>query len=249
MKPRLDTDLLQRHLQTFLGYGNPRADVWFVGPEQGGAHDLGEIGRRLGAWTALGEASLVDLHEYHRKIGQHNWLAPKPRIQSTWGKLIRTYLTLRGEPTSADAVRSCQATRFGSADGDTAVVDLMPLPCKSMKDWIFGSIDLPYLRTRQSYIEALLPQRLELFRSALETAKPEAVVFYGLGYADHWHEIVGEPVARDADGIGIVTSGATTFAIAPHPTSFGATNALFEAMGQRLASAGGSRKDAKKERS
>jgi hypothetical protein len=112
----------------------------------------------------------------------------------------------------------------------------MPLPSRSVGHWIYGELtNLPELRTRETYIEALSPARRSLLRTAIDRYKPRAVILTGWSYMPAWAELIESPLeVRDDPGVAVGRRGDTTCVVARHPTSFGAKNRYFEAIGTLL---------------
>jgi len=50
----LKSELLERHMENFAGYGNPAAPYWYVGMEEGGDREGEFISKRLDAWDVRG---------------------------------------------------------------------------------------------------------------------------------------------------------------------------------------------------
>jgi hypothetical protein len=67
-------------------------------------------------------------------MGIHDWhRSPKPRLQPTWRRLIKLFLTYRGLPAEREDIRAYQRGHFGTAAGETCVVELSALAARSLK--------------------------------------------------------------------------------------------------------------------
>ncbi len=86
----IDIALLDDFMRRFFGYGSWNARLWFVGMEEGGGGTSEEIEKRIAAWDRSDD--LADLKVYHKAIGGFPWFSQRPKIQSTWSKLIRVVL-------------------------------------------------------------------------------------------------------------------------------------------------------------
>jgi hypothetical protein len=233
------TELLE-YIQTFLGFGQSRASLWFIGLEQGGGSDLPELRRRLRAWHRLDRAPLIDLEQYHALIAEPRWFGEHAKIQPTWGKLVRVTLARQGlVGVNRDQVRHYQAEQLGRAEGDTVIADLMPLPCPRVGQWPWTSLshELRELRSRAAYLRAFRGKRVEALRAAVERFRPEVVVFLGESQdaLRAWSEIAGFGFRATSQGRLEARSTRTRFVVVRHPTAHGVTNAYFEAVGRTLA--------------
>ena len=126
-----DDQLLAEFADSFFGYGDYRGRVWFVGMEEGGGDSFEELNRRFDVWRERGKQELEDLPAYSRLVGVGRWFEDRPKLQSTWSKLIRLYLSAYETPSGTDAVREFQRARLGRQDGDIALLELLPLPSPS----------------------------------------------------------------------------------------------------------------------
>lgn len=239
----IDPALLAAYMERFVGFGSYDAPFWFVGMEQGGGQNVAELAKRLKAWEALGKRDLLDLAEYCAEIKEKRWHGPEARIQPTLGKMIRVVLAARGLEASADSVKEYQRTEFGRVGKDTLIAELLPLPSRSVGDWIYGEIaDLPYLRTREAYRRELRPKRIELLGELIDQYEPRVVVMLGWTYRDEWNSLARVPLEeRDSPqpGIRFAQRGKTQFVVCRHPTAFGVTNAYFAEIGRMLRSGQG----------
>src|SRR6184192_195563 len=148
----LDDDAVATFIETFYGYGNWSAPVWFVGMEEGGGGTPEEIAKRIAAWEQRGRNELEDLVEYHHAIGVTRHFGGQPKLQSTWAKLIRILWAMRGQTPTNDDLRRVQADRFGRRNSDTALLEMLPLPSPRMKQWRHAQLTtIPYLATRKAY--------------------------------------------------------------------------------------------------
>ena len=172
----ISADVLVDYMTRFVGFGSPRASVWFIGLEQGGGESLGELQRRLVAWTDSGAAAFADFPDYCARLGDSRWHGPTARVQPTLRKLIRLFLAFSGTPITTQIVREYQAGAFATRGGETVIAELMPLPSRNMS--------VPALATREAYIERYRPLRTGLLQSAIAAAAPRVVVFVGFTALD-----------------------------------------------------------------
>ena len=130
-------------------------------------------------------------------------------------------------------MRSFQARDLGRSNGDTCILELLPLPSPNVRTWLYAPWNVPYLRDRDSYRQHLIPQRVERIRARVSNYRPRAVVFLGMSYLEHWQKIAGTPLEVQED---VALAGSDTLYIAVrHPASRGVTNAYFRGVGELLA--------------
>ena len=228
----LDDDAVTTFIETFYGYGNWSAPVWFVGMEEGGGGTPEEIAKRIAAWAQRGRNELEDLVEYHHAIGVTRHFGG----QSTWAKLIRILCAIRGETPTQDDVRRVQADRFGRRNGDTALLELLPLPSRRMNQWMHAQLTtIPYLATREAYAAQVRPARVHRLRERLEAYRPRFVIFYGAAYLSWWSEIAGVALVIDSNaGFAIAAREGTTFGVTKHPAARGLTTDYFARFGEAI---------------
>ena len=236
MTIRLNDTLLQNFMSGFYGSGNLLGDYWFVGMEEGGGNDLDQVTKRLNAWVELGRKELVDIYDFHQKIDYPQYFRNPVRLQRTWMQQARIVLASKGISSSTEDVRAYQRDVIGRKNGETCLLELLPLPSPSSNDWNYGLwSDLPFLKDRKSYRDYCVPWRVEHIRFRIEEHKPKFVVFMGQGYFDFWKSIAGQGLKFDEkDGFWARSSGGTTYVITKHPAAHGVTTAYYENVGRFL---------------
>lgn len=232
-------DALDGFIKTFVGYGNLRAPMWFLGMEEGGGRDVGELRLRVSTWNERGRRATEDLAGFHRAIGVTKYFVEdRPKLQQTWCALMKVLQAWRGGSTDLTTLRSVQAKEFGSNDGPAALLELLPLPAQSIDSWPYRelSTSVPQLASRSSYVDHVLPMRVQLLSQLVRKYRPTAVVCYGLGYAKHWDsifEVALNTVEIDKRRCLEGQLGDTTLTIAPHPARASSTK-LWTTVGSRL---------------
>jgi hypothetical protein len=211
----------------WFGYGRWNAPYWFMGKEPGGGDDP-EVYR---SWERLGAGELIDCRAHDidcpsvREPGMWHG-GERPPLQKTWRPLITMVLAFEGAETyEEDAVRQYQDERWGTAQGDTAVLELSAIAAKTV-----------------SHVEAMrlmhLGDRIDTFRQHLANIPPQFVVFYGLGtdpvhevpYLQHWSAIAQHDLVPDEP----VLIGETIFVAQKHPVAHGTTTAHWAHLGRRV---------------
>jgi hypothetical protein len=175
----IDPQLVREFIAGFYGYGHLGAKYWFIGLEEGAIADLDEFERRLNAWHSLGREQLVDIRPFHRQLGGRDWFSAPTPLQRTWRPLMRTRYVAKGIPFSNADLKNYQSVDLASTKSDMALLELRPLPARKTTDWIYGSLDLPELRTREQYAAATTVFRRERIINLIDTHHPRAVITYG----------------------------------------------------------------------
>jgi len=157
----LDKPVLEHFMQDFFGYGDLTAPLWFIGMGEGGGNTIESLQMRLAAWREGGGKTLEDMAHYHRRIGSGELFdAAKPRFQSKWAKLCRTYLEVRQRPCDTESTRMFQRNVLGREASGTCLMELMPLPSPGLSTWSYDVwSDIDYLRSRNLYMSEVLPKR------------------------------------------------------------------------------------------
>lgn len=231
----LNDQLLEAFINGFYGYGNYQAPYWFIGMEEAGGATEQEIARQLEIWDAWGRDELLDVVEYARAMGITSWYGDKPALQRTWRNLIRVLLTAKGQTSDNEVMRRYQKTAWGTKNGETCLLELLPLPAPSIAHWIYGQIStLPYLATRESYRQYVVDSRVSHLQEMVARYQPKAVICYGAGYRSYWKKIAkAEPWKYSIEGVNYAVSNSTLFIITEHPTR--STNEHFKNIGKFIA--------------
>lgn len=219
----VEPDLIRSRINNFWGYGNLSGDVWFVGMEEGYNEDNEVLAKRLRA-TAGGE--VFDIYEDLRVDPGHvYWFEDGAPTQPTYRKLIYILLYLRsGKEPTLEEIREYQINKFGRKSGDHAVLELMPLPCKSIRkaDWIYEAFGIEGLSSRKEYLATYKPMRVERLRALIQKHKPKLVIFYSRVYGVDWQLVAAAPFSEVIPGkLSIAKDDSTIYAIVPHSIAHG----------------------------
>lgn len=229
----IERELLLDYVSRFFGYGTLTAKYWFVGLEEGGDDDLGLLEKRLTVWNDNGRPAVIDLQTMMRKLGDDDWFGPQARLQRTWRALIRTRFAAEGEQPSLADIKSYQRESLARADGDTALLELLPLPARSRRSgepWPYAGLGIPSLATREDYRSAFEKVRRRRLVGLIEAKHPRVVITYGDVQA--WRDCLG---AHDPLNSKAWTGqcGTTTIMCTHHPEGARA-NAHWSFLGQAL---------------
>jgi hypothetical protein len=233
----LNDQLLEAFINGFYGFGNYQAPYWFVGMEEGGEATSEDIANQLKIWDEWGRKELIDVIEYAREMKITQWYGDCPRLQPTWRNLIRVFLTAEGQTADNETMRQHQKTSWGTKDGDTCLMELLPLPAPNIASWIYREISLlPYLTSRKVYREYFVGSRIAHLQDKIMRHKPKAIVFYGSGYDSYWKRIANvDAWGKSPEGVSYWANNSTLFIATKHPTR--STNAHFHNIGKLIEAA------------
>jgi hypothetical protein len=232
-----DDVLLENFMNHFYGYGDYQGDYWLIGMEEGGGNSFEDIEQRLNTWHRRGRKELENVAEYHIEIGITTLFQKRPKIQRTWGKLIRVILAVEGNSPTTTQVRKYQKDCLGRPSKNNCLLELFPLPSPSVGHWLYGDYSaLPYLRSRESYRGKMLEKRIAHLQERIRQYRPRLVLFYSFSYRNHWEEIAGvdfTPV--DNEDFYLARDENQTFVIIKHPVVIGLSNEYFHRVGHTVA--------------
>ena len=226
----LDEALLESFMNGFYGYGTWSAKYWFVGMEEGGGSSIAEVAARLETWNHRGRPEVDDLFEFCKSTGIKQWFGPNAKRQATWAQLCRVALIANAQSVERENIIEYQNTRLARREGETALLELLPLPSTKTTAWIYSGVtSLPFLNSRRGYEEFIRPGRLRQLRENIAIHRPRAVVFYGNRY--FWKN---ELVLKSGEYFDTNTSGSTLLIATAHPTAWGKANDRFAAIGHLI---------------
>lgn len=237
----LDSALIQVFIYGFYGYGTYKAPYWFIGMEEGGGRELEEIQQRLTAWDVRGRGELENVADYHRAIAITRYWDEPVRLQSTWNKLIRVLIGAKGQNPSSRDAKDYQMSQLGNENGETCLLELMPLPSPGTSKWLYGkNSTLLILINRKTYLEEVSALRIRHIHSKVVAHRPSLILFYGLGYIKYWREIASVPLEfHGKDDFYAGRMGRSIIVVSKHPATRGITNEYFHEMGRWISSAMG----------
>jgi hypothetical protein len=213
----LDPTLVRDYIASFYGYGHFGADYWFIGLEEGGVSRIEEFEARLDAWGDLGKPALADIRAFHQKLGGTDWFTDDAPLQRTWRALIRTRYAAKSLPMGREDARRYQVQDLASETGDVALLELLPLPARGRnpdEPWFYGSIALPELTSRASYVEAVRETRRKKLIALIDEHAPVAVITYG--ERDEWRRHLNADRPLNAKAW-IGSRGKTVLVCTTHP--------------------------------
>ncbi len=220
----LTKKIIEERINRFWGYGNLKADIWFIGMEEGFHGNLIDLENRF---NRTKNKSVVDLQNDMSDVQDHmKWFLPNSGIQRTWGKIIKILLTLKSnKKITNDEIKEFQRKEFGRLNSDHCRLEFMPLPCRSTKkkDWFYNKFEIDYLETRKKYIDKIMPLRIKLFQDLIKKYSPKIIICYSFSYLKKWQEVVGCELL-DKSNLYYCKNNGSNFFVIPHPTAHGMTN-------------------------
>lgn len=216
---QLNSALLTNYVESFYGFGNWEAPIWFVGIEEAGGWRQRDIDRRLQAWARDGRAELEDAPTFYPASGNARWHGTTAALQPTWAQLLRMLLAARAVSTTNGAILDYQRGHLGRRNGETCLAELLPLASPSIKEWHYSNWSkLRWLETRERYYAHLLVARAAGLARRIKEHKPEVVIFYGTTFLNTWSCISGATWAQAIERKLLhYTNGHTNFFVTKHP--------------------------------
>jgi hypothetical protein len=224
----LPSDLLTDYVDRFFGFGSWNAGIWFIGIEEAGGETEERVKNRLRAWDERGRKPLEDAPRFYPAEGRRSWHGPGAEIQPTWRQLIRMLFLAQGRADTEAAILEYQRRHLGAADGETSLMELLPLPSPSTGTRRYNQwSELPWLRTRQDYLSRVSEPRAESLRRKVSQHRPKVVVFYGttlprrFSLLPSWSHIAGGRFDQAIEPERILLwrqSAGTVFFVTRHPT-------------------------------
>jgi hypothetical protein len=166
------------------------------------------------------------------------WFKEGAPTQATYRKLIYLllYFQTHKVPTLED-IREYQINHFGRKKSNHAVLELMPLPARSLnaKDWVYASSGIEGLASRREYLKKYKPERIKRLRELIQKHKPKLVIFYSMGYLTDWKDAVEPSFKKVIDGkLYIAKDDSTLYAIVPHSVAQKMSNADWRHIAEKI---------------
>jgi hypothetical protein len=231
----MEKSSLENFIQNHYGFGNLKALYWLIGMEPGGGETWEEVCRRVDIWHDLTTTETADLVEYHLRLKMPQLFRDPVKLQPTWAGLIRLVLAVKGEAADTAAVKHYQRDHLGRLDGETCLLELLPLSSSSIGKWHYAQwSDLPYLESRKTYEQQCLPGRIQRLRQLIQQHAPPLVVFYGFKYRAWYEQAAGCQFSLDTDGAVWAMQDGSLFVMIKHPAAHGMSRAYYERVGSQI---------------
>ena len=226
-------ELLEKYINTFLGYGNQNGDICFIVLEEGiGVRnqileenpELGfkEVNKKLSTWMEMGETQVVDGRDFHLKTNDL-WHKETSDIQKTWEGMIRTILSYENKDCSYSNILNFQINRLGRLNENHSLIEFRPLPSKSFRgsQWFYKFFSkLNYLRSKKDYEDYITNKRIKLIQDFIRTSSFRFIVFLSIGsHFRHYWEKISNTEFKNIQKDFLVCPN-NKFFITHHPTSY-----------------------------
>lgn len=175
-----------KKLLNFIGYGNKKAAVWFIGMEEGGGED--NIQRRIQF-----SKTIMDCAEAHKILGVKDYHIGRPRIQRTWRGMCYIMLCLADTLPNRESIRKYQSDFLGRANGKTLLCELMPIPKSKIIKWPYRDL-IPQYTGRMDYYKTVRPARIRILKDLIKQCSPKIVICYGKKFWPSFEEIFDKHV-------------------------------------------------------
>jgi len=218
----LNPDLIKSYMHSFYGYGNWKSNFWFVGIEEGGGGEIGNVTRRLDSWNQY-KVDLLDNQIHHSNIKLDCFFV-KGQLQNTWRKLILTKLSFENKATDRECIRDVQKNDWGHLNSKNLLIELFPLPSPNNTKWFYDKwTGLDVLRYRESYYDYITEERVNYIKNKISEYHPSVILFYGKKMGDNWDKIIGtkasEEILVGKSKIKFIRINNTCYFQSPHPAS------------------------------
>jgi hypothetical protein len=169
------------------GYGNWKAKYWFIGLEERlSPRDNGDRTNRANAFRKLNKDGLCDLVDFHKEIGEDQWIT---KVQPTWGRLIWLLKNYLKDDIGHCSLLRYQTLHWGRTNGDTCITELSGLPADSTARG--KSLDSERFKDCKDRFDELRTNRIKILHDKIQKHNPELVIFYGKTQEQHWGKIAG----------------------------------------------------------
>jgi hypothetical protein len=227
--------LIQKRIKHFWGYGNLNSPYWLIGMEEGYNAETEDLYKRFKASEGKVTCDVADLKI---DLGSYSLFENGAPLNRTYKRLIQMmlYAETKKHPDK-EAIRDFQITKLGRSDSNNAILELMPLPSKSInpKDWLYAETGIEGLSSRKDYLETYKDERIEALRSLIEQYKPKYVICYSLSYQEDWQKLTDKPfIEVNPRRLYLAKDGETTIAITPHSVAQGLSNRVWEGLIEEL---------------
>ncbi len=199
--PFLPIDILTEYINNFYGYGQWKADFWFVGIEEGGGDCVENIENRLDSWSKLGNTDLIDCYDHHRNTRTFRDTNKTKLHTQTWTKLIITMLNIVNKEHNKNEIINVQLKQWGIKSSNNLLIELLPLSSPGIGIWHYSkwvnlNSNLFFLKDRKSYERYIIPQRIKYIKSQIALFQPKLVLFYGSSRKQEWDKIIGQTIVN-----------------------------------------------------
>ncbi len=206
--------MLLSKINEFIGYGDPSADIWFIGIEESSPNIATLLKRvKFRKFEDLAEAhTALGITKFHRNA--------KPQVQRTWRPMCALGLAMEDEPIpDKAAILDFQVNRLGRFGETTFLTEILPVPKPKAGIWPEEYREIfPEITNYKDYESRFLPQRQAQLRELLANNSPRLVVCYGKTFWHAFKALFPERVFHSRDQFDISTDSSPLVVLAPHLT-------------------------------
>ena len=130
--------MIQERIRNFWGYGNLNGPYWFVGMEEGYSEENETL---LDRFSNFVPPNVRYIRPFKIDHGHVYWFEEGAPIQPTWRRLVEMLIySETGKHPDKEAIRRFQIEHLGRIKSNHALLELMPLPSKSIseKHWLYA---------------------------------------------------------------------------------------------------------------
>ncbi len=190
LQPVFTTEEWNRLLSQ-IGYGNPKAAVWFLGMEEG-LDETYPIDKNL-RWRLDNFTQPFDTMSNHlqapwiMKNAAGSPVLPRTQTWPTMAKIARAR-TRADDWQDLDEAKNFVLTQLGTDQGQTLLLELLPLPMSHHNGWL-DIFDEHFPGGIAAFREDMLPRRINLLKDLISDRKPSTVICYGKANWKHYEKI------------------------------------------------------------
>ena len=179
-------------LLNFLGYGNPKSPIWFLGMEEKLPVKFTAVLKEFKIRAKF--EPIMDLYDAHCLLGR--CVEKMEKISQVWlwmAKLVRGLNELSTDWKShGKAVTYVKRERqFGSKDGKTFLVELSPVPSASRSECGWTDDHRRNFGERKQFESRSNQRRRKIVKKLLQKYKPKYLFAYGKENWQEYYKIIG----------------------------------------------------------
>lgn len=234
-------ELLWDFSNKFLGYGNIKAPIWFIGMEPGSPDNKKLLKKFFTVWAERNKPAVDDVKASHLQIGHSHYTRffENPVIyERTWGGLIKILFTIDGnDEFNIEDVKNYQKDKFGRLNSNHCILELFALPAKNIKTQYWDNHYRKHFNiTKAEFFKKQLKKRISIIKELIIKNKSKTIIFYGSTYKKFWEEIAGCKINQtkifNEEKIFYKSFNKTKYIVCHHPVAYGVTNEYLAEVGK-----------------
>ena len=237
----INKELLWDFSNKFLGYGNIKAPIWFIGMEPGSPDNKKLLEKFFNVWADRNKPAIDDVKASHLQIGHSHYTRffEKPVIyERTWGGLIKILFAIDGNNEfTIEDVKKYQRDKFGQLNSNHCILELFALPAKNIKAQYWDKHYRKHFNiTKAEFFNKQLKNRISILKNLIIKNKPKSIIFYGTSYKNYWEEVAECKIDKvniiDKKEIFYKAFNKTKYIVCYHPVAHGITNEYLAGVGK-----------------